>query len=315
MVVLNDGRLLIYSDFSNFSEKKKNKFCIYNIKKDILCNIDYDIVEKIYDILQIDKDKIIVLFEENNHCDDRGIKLYKIKEKSIELVKRFEIKYAKKIYKISKNAILTNIIGNYVLNMQINIYENEDLKINEKFTIDNIQVSRDLCVIKDNEIVVYYWKNAIIGENAFLLFYDIKNKKEIKRLKLGDFKNKNDYKDGNRMLLFDNNIIVELNDKLIMIDIKSKNIRQEIKSEWFFEPFILLNKRAFLIVSDNYIYQYKLNEKTNKIELEEKNKKFLKNIVKYPENKIIIIKEGRGFDFDIGEEEKENIIISEVMDY
>ena len=128
-------------------------------------------------------------------------------------------------------------------------------------------------------------KVKIFGYNAFLMFYDIKKNKEIQTLKLGDGE------DGRRVFLANkDNLILERNRKLVVIDIKSRNIKKEIKIEHYLRLIITLNENRFLVQDYNNIYEYEIESK-NKITLKEQKRIENKFIGKYPDNKLIIIKD------------------------
>ena len=100
-----------------------------------------------------------------------------------------------------------------------------------------------------------------------------------------------DGEDGNRVFLANKeNLILEHNRKLVVIDIKSRNIKKEIKIEHYLRLIISLNENRLLVQDYNNIYEYEIESK-NKITLKEQ--KRIKNdfIAKYPYNKLITIKD------------------------
>ena len=142
-----------------------------------------------------------------------------------------------------------------------------------------------MCQINENEIAVYSYKDGkLFGSNAFLYFYNIKDTKLIKNLKLGG------YDCGSKIFLANkNNLIVERNRKLMIIDPKNRVILKEFKTdiEYFsIDKIIRLNDNAFLAVDGSEIYQYEIAN--NKIKFIEKKK--IKNdiIEKYPDNQLLI---------------------------
>lgn len=118
----------------------------------------------------------------------------------------------------------------------------------------------------------------------YLKFYDIKDNKKIKTWKLGD------HKSGENLLLLDkNNLIVEFNNKIVLIDPIKKTIRNEFKhiDNNDFRKMCLLNDKTFLVSSNSGLYQYELNK--NKIIY--KNKKEIEDaniIKKYPDEQLAI---------------------------
>ena len=127
-------------------------------------------------------------------------------------------------------------------------------------------------------------KGKIYGQNAYIKFYDIKDNKKIKTLKLGD------HKSGEKLLFIDkNNLAVEFNNKILLIDPIKKTIRNELKhiDDNVFRNMCLLNGKTFLVSSYSGLYQYELNK--NKIIY--KNKKEIKEsdiIKKYPDEQLVI---------------------------
>ena len=286
--ILNDGRLLTYYYSSDNKEKINNKMCVYNIQKDIICDIEYDIDENISNFTQMNDGNIIGI--------SKDLRIFKLKEKSIEQIKiKFEdsnnFEY---LFKLSNNKIL---IKNYKNEYATYSYKTYELKtIKDYFTISNYHFSKSICVINENQIAIYYSKDGkLFGENGFILFYDIKNLKEIKTLKLGN------YERGNEMILINNNLIVELNDKLILIDINNTNKKKELKFEHNASYMNKLNEKTFLVGARDYIYQFEIKDEkiTLKGEREHPNKnKWITydNIINYPGNKIIV-EEIKGEDY------------------
>jgi hypothetical protein len=141
-----------------------------------------------------------------------------------------------------------------------------------------------LCQINENEIAVYSYKDGkLFGSNAFLYFYNIKDTKLIKNLKLGG------YDSGSKIFLANkNNLIVERNRKLMIIDPKNRVILKEFKTEFEYsiDKIIRLNDNAFLAVDGSEIYQYEIAN--NKIKFIEKKKIKNEIIEKYPDNQLLI---------------------------
>ena len=123
------------------------------------------------------------------------------------------------------------------------------------------------------------------GSKGYLLFYDIKKDKDIKKLKLGHY----DY-NKEILLLNDNNLIVKLGEKLILINTKSRVIIQELNTGWL-RHIIRLNNNSFIIVKSNHFLQYKLeNSNITFVDKKDKNEDlFFDKISKYPDNQLIAI--------------------------
>jgi len=274
LMMLNDRRLLIHQKYRNDQNDLINRIGVYDLSSSMICDINYDLKGEISKIFQINDNNIIIYIE----CYFASLlKIFKIKKKSIEEIYSAECGFD--IYKITneKFLIINDIAYIYSYGNE-KLIEECSIKIKDKFYVINA------CSINENEIVIYCTKKGkIYGENAFLLFFNIKNE-ELKKLKLGD------HDDGGQMLLFDkNNLIVERKGKLVLIDPIKKNIKKEFKNvrDKNFERMILLNNKTFLIVdSDNNLYQYEINN--NKINLI--SEKQLENsgcFDKYPYNAFI----------------------------
>ena len=274
VMVLHDRRLLTQQTYKDEQGDLLTKICIYDLSNGIICDINYDSKEKIYKILQMDDDNIIMVFEDK-------VKIFKIQKKSLEEIYNNEFIKHDYIYKILSNKILIQKYENFY----VYSYEGGELIENINFEIKNIEFE-NVCAINENEIAIYYSKKGkLYGENAFILFYDIKNNKEIQILKLGNYNN------GRQMLLFDEyNLIVERNHKLVLIDPIKKTIKKEFKQErdGSFKKMIALNAKSFLVIdNDDYLYEYEIKNSTinlisSKV-LEEK----LGCFDKYPDNGFI----------------------------
>ena len=280
LFILNDRRLLSIQSYSDENEKTLYKICIYNLNNGIICDINYDIVlkrsfwgEGATHIYQMDDDNIVCFSYEK-------IQTFKIKRKSIEEIECIEQDYSKKVYKLLNNKFL---LYDKDIDFEIFSYENGKLTdCKKKFKIKECNSGfRNLCVIDENEIVIYYYKGKLFGDNALLLFYDIKNTKNIKTLKLGS------HDTGEEIFLANqNNLVVERNKKIMLIDPQKKVIIGELKNEISLYNAISLNDKIFLGSNGRIIYQCQI--KNNKIELIEEEK--IKNdlIIKYPDNKLMI---------------------------
>ena len=279
LMVLNDGRILSYQKYCNENGDELYKLCIYNIVNDaIICDINYDI-EEILSIFQMDDNNIII----SNY---NKIKILKIKEKSIEEIQININKNFDKIYKLSNERIILKYydIDNKIEKLEIYLYEKDNLiESGIKFEIPKKYIFNDLCEINENEIGIYCCKNGKMQKsNGCLIFYEIKNNKKIKELKLGDT-----YR-GKALFLFNEDILfVKSDKKFLLVDIKKREIKIEIKSNFRIRSFISLNKNTFLIENFSAIYQFEI-ENLKKITL-----KWMKTglqfflIKKCHENKLI----------------------------
>ena len=100
-----------------------------------------------------------------------------------------------------------------------------------------------LCGVGENEIAIYYYnKGKIYGYNAFLLFYDIKYYTKDKTLKLGDGE-----KGEEIQLVNKNTLLIDRNDRIVIIDVNNKIVKKEIKIDYTPFGIIPLNEEKFLI--------------------------------------------------------------------
>ena len=255
IIALHDGRILTYQYYEDDKKKYIYKVFIYNLNYDtVICDIssDTDYSEKMK-IIQMDDDNVIKM------CHDY-IKIYRIKKNFIEEIQTIKID-VEKICKLSNEKILLykNSYGyNYY---KIYLYHNGkliDSNKNYEKEEEGTQIY-DLCAINEDEIVLYCsLKGKIYGENSCLIFFDIKNNKYTKTLKIGDealdarqcklsLMNK-DFLAVSHKILFVH--------KFILIDLKNRRIKKEIKYKHkqinniylFEEKFILVDRYSKLIL-------------------------------------------------------------------
>ena len=156
----------------------------------------------------------------------------------------------------------------------------------------------DICGLNKGGFVIYYYtEGKLFGHNAYLQFYY-----DMKKLKLGD---RDDRDIESHMFLIDqNNLIVELNKKFLLIDTKNAIIKNEFKFKfrnpsYALHDFIPLNDNTFLFLFFGEIIQFEFrNSKINLIderdELDigyhknEKNNEMYGFVEKYPDNKLMV---------------------------
>ena len=212
---LNDGRILTYQSYSD-NEKEKYKVCIYNLKYDIVtCDICSDTNYSDYTkIIQMDDDNLIKKQKDS-------IQVFKINKYSLEEVQIInnDSNFFSNICKISNEKILLNY--NY-RQFIIYLYQNGKLIENKKFHLDKESFLSvfDLCAINENEVVLNCSKYGFFGINFYLTFYDLKNIKEIKALKI-NFKS-------HCFIREKDCLIISSDEKLILIDIINKRVIKEI---------------------------------------------------------------------------------------
>ena len=291
MIILNDRRILTRQFYYEENKMQKYKLCVYSVKKVFTCDIN----------CESDYPQCLTQMDDNNLILVEGIPrttllILKIKKNSFEEIEKIENK--DKIYSIQK---LKNnkILIKYPNYFKIYSYSNS------KLIDDNIIINTgddtiyDYCQINENEIGISTdKKGTFFGTNDILIFYDIKNNKPIKTLKVGKGQNR-----GTLYLVNKDYLIVEGDNKMILVDVKSRNIKKEIKIEISplriensIDNIICLNEKSFLMVISETIYQYEFNS-SKTFELKEKRDIFNNLILKYPDNKLILV------------ENKNNIII------
>ena len=265
---MDDQRILIYHKYEDENNKTKYKLCVYNTNNDFTCDICYE-VDDLEGIYKMNNGNIIIGESDN-------IKVIKINQKSIEIIQDIEEKIYK-IYKPTDDRIMIQKISD---DFVFYCYEEGIIYILEKKTIVNCIY--DLCGVGKNEIAIYYYKEGkIYGYNAFLLFYDIKYYTKDKTLKLGD----GEY--GGRIQLANKNtLLLERNNKIVIIDVNDRIVKKEIKFDYSLDRLIPLNEEKCLIRKNNGIIQYEIYN----FNLIEKERYSIENnfVMKYPRNKLII---------------------------
>ena len=268
IIVLDDQRILIYHKYEDENNKTKYKLCVYNTNNDFTCDICYE-VDDLEGIYKMNNGNIII-------GESDSIKVIKINQKSIEIIQDIEEKIYK-IYKPTDDRIMIQKISD---DFVFYCYEEGIIYILEKKTIVNCIY--DLCGVGKNEIAIYYYKEGkIYGYNAFLLFYDIKYYTKDKTLKLGD----GEY--GGRIQLANKNtLLLERNNKIVIIDVNDRIVKKEIKFDYSLDRLIPLNEEKCLIRKNNEIIQYEIYN----FNLIEKERYSIENnfVMKYPRNKLII---------------------------
>ncbi len=170
---------------------------------------------------KIDRIKIIQMDDDNIiqakciDCMDWIISIIKIKKNILEEIQSIKTT-AHKIIKLSNNKILADSLNEFILYL----YQNNKLIFDKKLS-KNVVFLGDSCAINDEEIVIYGNKWGFISNYDFLIFYDIKNNKEIKSLKIGSGNCS-----GNKYMRLINkdSLIITHNNKIILIDISNRKI-------------------------------------------------------------------------------------------
>ena len=175
----------------------------------------------------MDDDNLILPFStETNYL----IKVLKIRKKSIEEIFCIEAMSFHKIYKLFNDRIITYRNG---IRQQFEIYSYKEGKLSRRYFFDlcedmnKLPRIADICGLNEGGSIIYYYtQGKLFGHNAYLQFIN-KFYSDMKKLKLGD---RDDLDNENHMLLIDqNNLIVELNRKFLLIDTKNAIIKNEFK--------------------------------------------------------------------------------------
>ena len=279
--MLNDGRILTFEAHVEEREDKYYKLCVYSADNgfncDININIDNEMVEYFF---QMNDGNLIIIVS-------KGIKIVKIEKNTIEEIWNEK----KKTFKITK-----------LLNENFFIYSKEDKqKLLYKYDngklisyknlneLDKKESISFLCQINENEYALFSEKKGILyGTNNYLIFYDMKNEKKIKSIKIGDGKKVF----SNFFLLNKDNLIIFGSDSNILVDVKNKKIKKEFKYGLFLDLCIFLNEKLFLYKDRSKLLLYEYKEPNNII-LKEKKEigRCIELISKYPGNKLIIFTE------------------------
>ena len=279
LLILHDRRLLTVQNYYDEKRESYYKIIVYDLSNGIICDINYDI-EYNKEILLMNDDNLIIFFYDI-------IKVFEVKRKTIEEIYSIKIKmdYGRRVfYLFGDKFIVMNF--DYDTNKSIcEFFSYENKKINQQNQYDNKKYEFiEACGLNENEIVLFSNnKGKLFGDKAYLLFYDIKNYKDIKALKLGNFEH------GNKILLLnDNNLIVELNEKLILIDTKSRVKKEEYYTGFrrFSDKILGLNNNSFILVVLRKIFKYKVEN--SGITFVDKNQNMHVNMIsKYPDNQLI----------------------------
>ena len=289
---LNDGRILIIQSIHDDDEEDIYKLCVYSIKKNRFeCDINIDF-ERNINFIQMNDGNILMIYSNK-------IKVVKIKKNSVEEISS-EKKSGSTIEKLLNENLLIkalaekqpphkaggffdSIFYKRVYDKYLYKYEKGKLicykNLNELYKNENI---RDLCQITDDEYIFIAEKKGLIyGKNDYLSFYDMKNNKKIKTLKLGDAGKY--YK--NLFLLNKDNLIVFGYNSIILVGIKNKTIIKVFNYSIYIDDCIFLNEKTFLF-NDSKLCLYEFEEPNN-IRLKEEKKINDSKMLKLRGNKLI----------------------------
>ena len=273
--ILKDRRILTVQNYSSENGSESSKLIIYNTNNGFICDINHEI-EHLDDLFEIDSGNLIIKINYYH-----TIKIIKVKKNSISEI--FSIDFSNsRMYKLDNNKIIFKVQDN---ELQLYLYEKNKLTEDINMVLDEKESIMSLCKINEDEIGIKVTKEGLIfGSNDYVIFFHLKKNKKIKSLKVGK-----NCPLGGIFLINKDNILVGEDDKLIIIDTKSRNIKKEFKFEFYrISDFIPLNEKSFLIRQEESLFQFEFDNSNIK-KLEEDEKYFLELIKKYPDNKILCV--------------------------
>ena len=242
LVVLQEKRILTYQQCKKGEDGDDYdyKFFVYNPKKNFKCDLTFDTDDQITKIIQMNDSNRIINGSEK-------IKIVNLKEESFEVLQEIDD---------SRNRILNfDKLITTGSNEGFVFYNYQNGKLTEKKRETNKGNLYDFFAISKEELALYYYKDGkIFGWNAFLQFYDISIDEQIKTLKLGDGEYGGDIKLANKKTL-----LLSRNFKIVIIDVKNKVIKREIKFDFELSDIIPINEDYCCFRNYNKIKQYKIN--------------------------------------------------------
>ena len=278
--ILNDRRILTSQSYEDEKGYDSYKLCVYSINKGFICDINMDNFKDeqyAWHFYLLNDGNVLIGFK-------KEILIVKISKNSIEEIWKLENHDRGISIKID---ILLN--ENFLIKIypKYNLYKYEDNKLisyKDITTLYKNENVEEICQITENEYALFSKKKGVIsGETYYIIFYDMKNDKKIKSLKIG----KGDKYYCEMFLLNETNLISSGEDFIVLIDIKKRNIIKEIKYEFDFHNIILLNQNYFLHFTDEKLSFYEI-EGLNEIKLKEEKNMEIGSIIKYPGNKLLI---------------------------
>ena len=273
--ILNDGRILSNQIYHEEDGKDLYKLCVYSTKKGFICDIDID-YDSVNEYHPMNDGNVIIL--------SNKIKIIKINKKSIEEIwvdekKRNRIRILKLLndnFFVSSRGQMTQE-GLYKYDKdKLLLYKDLHKLYKDENIYGIIQLSDDEYALASTK------KGKIYRENNYLIFYDMKNDKKLKTLKLGDSEKMYD----NFLLLNKNDLIVIGMDSVILVDVKNKKVKKEFEYTIYLDDIIILNEKRFVYSGQTELLLYELEE--DNLVLKEKKEMEISSISKYPGNKLII---------------------------
>ena len=296
LLTLIDGRIMTYQILYDNNDDAIYKLCVYSEKNKFSCDINIDF-ENSNSFILMDDGHIIV----NTYNDE--IKIIDIKKDKIEEIWKFDKKsdyiqklsttklliYVKKDKSGSENELYTYDKDKLIFYKNINkIYKERP---NRKYQGD---YAKNICHINEDEFILYVNKKGkLYGRNECLIFYDMKNNKEIKSLKVGKGENSNDM-----VLVNKETLLVGGEKSTILVNIKKRKITKELEFGIELYCVIILNEKSFLsyrlldeVSEEGYLEQYEFQDSDNILLKEKKEFNYelsYKFVSKYSGNKGVI---------------------------
>ena len=241
ILVLNDGRILSFSD----PTKEIKTIFLYNLKENKKREISFIYDEDIGESFQMEDDNIIIKGKNT-------ISVIKIKKWEVIFIQTLDLK--EHYYVINKLSNEKILVGNYKI---VKLFSYKNGKLFDDNHLINIDCYHAY-MIKENEIAFHYKETGVFSYHDVLIFYDLKNDKKIKSLKIG---NSGKYACW-CFTSMDKNFIFHHDEKFLLIDTERQKITIEKTFKDRIQSIVSLNEKMFLISFDRSIHQYEvLNEK------------------------------------------------------
>ena len=267
--ILKDGRILFYH---------KNQINVYNINKDIVCDINCDnLDDDIKKIFQMNDENLIIFY-------DKMIEIYEIKEKTLDKINTYSNVKNNKIFKLLDDKFL--VFSDYKKEMSLYTYQNKELKVYKKFKTDFIDVYEAIEINK-NEIIISYKsaKGLFTEEKICIAFYNIERNTIDNTIKIGSYH----LFDVFGSTIYVNNIIlVGYPKKLLLIDINTRKMKypKYKKKIDACSNLLLLNDKKFIATSYENTNYSLVEIQSDELILKEEKKKLM-HFTEYPGNKLI----------------------------
>ena len=267
--ILKDGRILFYH---------KNQINVYNINKDIVCDINCDnLDDDIKQIFQMNDENLIIFY-------DKMIEIYEIKEKTLDKINTYSNVKNNKIFKLLDDKFL--VFSDYKKEMSLYAYQNKELKVYKKFKTDFLDVY-EAFEINKNEIIISYksTKGLFKEEKICIAFYNIERNTIDNTIKIGSY---NLFDVFGSTIYVNNIILVGYPKKLLLIDINTRKMKypKYKKKIDACSNLLLLNDKKFIATSYENTNYSLVEIQSDELILKEEKKKLM-HFTEYPGNKLI----------------------------